>query len=169
MHGDLEPEVHRSEAEDIGGSSSSAAAAATDSGWLAFLSLDYYQSFFDVTTTQVDRYSSRPLFYLPGSLIPNCSKNPLCLLCVLFVIGTGTYIGWNGAATWRQFSGQVVFESRSLWSFLAGNDSYSHCCSLQQSISTVTVSLLSISLFQLTDTALHLPETWRSGSFIFMR
>ena len=64
VHGDLEPEVHPSEAEHSGGSSSSAAAAATGSGWLAFLSLDFYQSFFDVTTTQVDRCTRQPLLIL---------------------------------------------------------------------------------------------------------
>lgn len=61
VHGDLEPEVQPSEAEHSGGSSTSAAAS-SGSGWLAFLSLDYYQSFFDVTTTQVDRRASQPLF-----------------------------------------------------------------------------------------------------------
>ena len=53
VHGDIEPEVDPNEAEQSGVSSSSGSGGS----WLAFLSLDYYQSFFDVTTTQVDNYS----------------------------------------------------------------------------------------------------------------
>ena len=49
MHGDLEPVAEPTEPEHSAGSSASTAGT----GWLAFLSLDYYQSFFDVTTTQV--------------------------------------------------------------------------------------------------------------------
>ena len=53
VHGDIEPEIDPNEAEQGGVSSSSGSGGS----WLTFLSLDYYQSFFDVTTTQVDNYS----------------------------------------------------------------------------------------------------------------
>ena len=54
--GSLQPQVDPNEGDQSGGgSSSSAVAGATGSGgWLTILSLDYYQSFFDVTTAQVD-------------------------------------------------------------------------------------------------------------------
>ena len=49
VHGDMEPEERPTGPELSAGSSSTP----TSSGWLAFLTLDYYQSFFNVTTAQV--------------------------------------------------------------------------------------------------------------------
>lgn len=54
VHGDLEPVAELTEAQHNAQSS----ASASSTGWLAFLSLDYYQSFFDVTTMQVIDWSS---------------------------------------------------------------------------------------------------------------
>ena len=53
--GSLQPQVDPSEGDQSGGGSSSSAVAgaAGSGGWLTILSLDYYQSFFDVTTAQV--------------------------------------------------------------------------------------------------------------------